>query len=196
MAQKMLVGDKDCVVLLPAFEINGVPQAANPGTGLAQALGSITSALLNQFIPANTPASANAKWGGNITCAILDDWKLEMKDSSTKKATTLCSIGKAEELTYYNFDAVMNFLRDIDPTDTASEFNLPTTLTQAPDVAYIIAHRIGYSRTVAAAAGQEWNFYYDWTDFPIPASSDGEYMAVGETFVSKGLLAFRNVLAS
>jgi hypothetical protein len=196
MAQKMLVGDKDTVLLIPAFEVNGVPQAANPGTGLAQPLDAITSALLNQFITTNTPDDANAHWGGNITCAVLDNMNLAMKDSSTKNVKTLCSVGNAEELTYYNFDAVMNFLRDVDPADATSEFNLPITLTQAPDVAYLIAHRIGYSRTAAAAAGQEWNFYYAWTDYPIPASSDGEYQEVGETFVSKGLVNFKSILGS
>lgn len=195
MAQKMLVGDKDTVLLIPAFELNGIPQAAMPGAA-AQPLNAITSAMLNAYITANTPSQTNAHWGGNITCAVLDDWKLGMKDSSTKQVTTLCSVGQAQELTFYNFDAQMNFLNDVNPFDTASEFNVPNNLTTAPDVPYIIAHRVGYSRVTAAAAAQEWNFYYAWTDLPINAFSDGEYQQTGQTFVPKGLINFKSILAS
>lgn len=198
MAQKMLVGDKDTVLLLPAFEIVGVPNTSFPtsGVGTALPITGITSALLNYYLPANTPGSTGAKWGGNITCAIVNDMKLELKSSSTKNIKTLCSVGQALELTYYNYDAVMNFLRDINPADATSEFNLPITLTSAPDVAYIIAHRLGYSRTVAAAAGQEWNFYYAWTDYQIPTTTDGEYQQVAETFVPKGIINFKAVLSA
>lgn len=195
MAQKMLVGDKDTVLLIPAFEINGVPNGAFPTIGALPITG-MTSAALNAYLAANTPGSTNGPWGGNITCAVIDDWKLALKDSSTKNIRTLCSVGAAEELTYYNYDAQMNFLRDINPLDATSEFNLPANLTRAPDVAYIVAHRVGYSRAVAAAAGQEWNFYYVWTDIDIPAATDGDYQQIGQTFVPKGILNFKAVLGS
>jgi hypothetical protein len=191
----MLVGDKDTVLLIPAFTIGGVPQGAYPGAA-PQPISAITSALLNYYIPVVTPASTGGHWGGNVTCDVVDDWKLQLKDSSTSPLKTLCSVGNANELTYYNFDAQMNFLRDISGTDTASTFNLPTYLTQAPDIPYLIAHRVGYDSQVAAAAGQEWNFYYVWTDLQIPASGDGVYMEIGETFVQKGLLNFKSILGS
>lgn len=198
MPQKMLVGDKDTVLLIPAFELLGIPYAANPAAPTApQAINAITSSLLNTFIPITSPgATANAKWGGNITCAIVDDWKLGQKDSSTKDIKTICSVGQSSELTFYNYDAQMNFLRDLNPADTTSEFNLAATLTQAPDVPYIVAHRLGKSRTTAAASGEEWNFYYVWTDIPIPTFADGDFQTIGETFISKGLLNFKAVLAS
>lgn len=196
MAQKMLVGDKDTVLLIPAFEIGGVPQAALPSTGSAVPIDAPTVALLDYFIGITTPGDAGAQWGGNITCSVIDDWNLALKDSSTKNIRTLCSVGNAEELTYYNYDAVMNFLRDIDPKDATSEFNLAANLTSAPDVAYLVAHRVGYSRTTAAAIGQEWHFYYIWTDHAIPASSDDEYQVIGETFVPKGIINFKHELAA
>ena len=196
MPQKLLVGDKDTVLLIPAFEINGIPQMALPSTGTALPITAPTTALLNYFISATTPAAAAARWGGNITCAIIDDWKLELKDSSTKVIKTLCSIGNSAELTYYNYDAQINVLRDIDPFDATSEFNLPINLMNAPDVSYIMAHRIGYSRTAAAAIGQEWLFYYVWTDHAIPNVADGDYQFIGESFVTKGLINFKFILAA
>lgn len=195
MAQKMLVGDKDTVLLIPAFEIGGVPQMAYPSAAPV-AIDAPTVALLNYYIPITTPADVGAHWGGNITCAIIDDWNLKLKDSSTKNIRTLCSVGNSEELTFFNFDAVMNFLRDIDPADSTSEFNLPLNLTSAPDIPYVVAHRVGYSRSAAAALGQEWHYYYNWTDHAIPASSDGEYQTVGETFVPKGIINFKHELAA
>jgi hypothetical protein len=196
MPQKMLVGDKDTVLLIPAFEINGVPQAALPSTGAAVPITAPTVALMNYFINATTPADTGAHWGGNVTCAVIDDWNVGLKDSSTKNVRTLCSVGNSEELTFYNFDAVMNFLRDVDPFDTTSEFNLPIILTSAPDVAYLVAHRVGYSRTTAAAIGQEWHLYYSWTDHAIPASADDDYQQVGETFIPKGVINFKYELAA
>jgi hypothetical protein len=196
MAQKMLVGDKDTVLLIPAYEVNGVPQAALPSTGASIPITAPTSALLNYYIPITTPAATGAHWGGNVTCSVIDDWQLALKDSSTKNIRTLCSVGNSEELTYYNYDAQMNFLRDINPADSTSEFNLALNLINAPDVAYLLAHRIGYSRTTTAAIGQEWHYYYAWTDHSIPTFADDDYQALGQTFVPKGIINFKHILAA
>lgn len=196
MPQKTLVGDRDAVLLIPAFELSGIPQLAFPTGATAQPITAVTSALLNYYMTTVTPAGAAANWGGNISCAILEDWKLVLKDSDSKNVRTLCSVGQAQELTFYNYDANINILRDINPADTTSEFNLAFQLLQAPDVAYVIAHRIGSSRTFAAAASQEWNFYYVWTDVPIPAATDGEYQAINETFIPKGIINFKSILSS
>ena len=196
MAQKLLVGDKDTVLLIPAFEIDGVPQMAYSASTDPVPLDVPTSALLNAYIPVTTPADTGSHWGGNITCAVVDDWNLAFTDSATSDVRTLCSVGQSQDLTFYNYDAVMNFLRDINPADSNSEFNLPANLISAPDLAYVIAHRIGYSRETAAAVGQEWHFYYAWTDHMIPGTSDNEYQTLGETFIQKGLINFQYTLLS
>ncbi len=196
MAQKMLVGDKDTVLLIPAFEIGGVPQMAYPTTASAVPITAPTAALLNYYIDALSPDDTGAHWGGNVTCAVIDDWNLALTDSATDDTRTLCSVGQSQDLTFYNYDAVMNFLRDVDGKDATSEFNLPINLTRAPDVAYVIAHRVGYSRTANAAVGQEWHLYYVWTDHSIPAAADGSNQAVGQTFIPKGIINFKYELAS
>jgi len=196
MPQKMLVGDKDTVLLIPAYELNGIPQAALPTGGVSVPITAPTTALLNYYIPITTPSVTGAKWGGNVTCAVVDDWTLALKDSSTKDIRTLCSVGQSQELTFYNYDASMNFLRDSNPADNTSEFNLPANLVSAPDVAYLVAHRLGFSRNAVAAVGQEWHFYYVWTDHAIPTAADGDYMVLGETFVPKGLINFKYVLGA
>lgn len=196
MPQKLLIGDKDTVLLIPAFELAGVPQFTLPSTQAAIPITAPTVALLNYWINIRTPATSGSSWGGNVTCAIIDDMNLAMTDSDTDDTRTLCSVGQSQDLTYYNYDAEMNFLRDVNPADTASEFNLPLQLVNAPDLAYIIAHRVGYSRTDAAATGQEWHFYYVWTDHAVPAFGDGDNQGFGETFIPKGIINFKYVLAS
>jgi hypothetical protein len=194
MPKKMLVGDKDTVLLIPAFEINGVPQMAYPGSPAPVPIndaGTGYAALFNYYIDVLSPDDAGAAFGGNITCAIIDDWNLAMAASDTSDVRTLCSVGQSQDLTFYNYDAEMNFLRDIDPTDDTSEFNLPLNLVSAPDVPYIIAHRIGYSRNADVTGTQEWHLYYVWTDHSVPASGDGDYLAVGQTFIRKGVVHFK-----
>jgi hypothetical protein len=196
MAQKMLVGDKDTVLLLPAYEINGVPQFALPSTGKSMPITAPTVALLNYFIPVTTPGATGGDWGGNITCAVIDDFTLALTDSATDDTRTICSVGQSQDLTFFNYDISMNFLCDLDPFDATSEFNLPKLLTSAPDVAYLVAHRVGFSRTVPAEIGQEWHFYYAWTDHSIPAAADSANQTLGQTFVPKGIINFKTVLAA
>lgn len=193
MPQKMLVGDKDTVLVIPAFEIDGVPNMAAPGQAPVPIDPSAAgyADLFNYYIPITTPADAGSSFGGNVTCAVVDDMNLANKDSGTKNTRTLCSVGQSEDLTVYNFDAVMNFLRDADPQDDTSEFNLAANLVQAPDLAYVIAHRIGYSHDELVTGTQEWHLFYAWTDHAIPAASDDEYLALGETFIAKGLIHFK-----
>lgn len=193
MPQKMLVGDKDTVLLLPAYEINGVPQMAAPGLAPVPIAPSAAgyAALFNYYIPVTTPAATGSSFGGNVTCAVIDDMNLANKDSGTKNTRTLCSVGQSEDLTVYNFDAVLNFLRDADQQASTSEFNLAANLVQAPDVEYVIAHRIGYAHNALVTGTQEWHLYYAWTDHAIPAASDDEYLAIGETFIAKGLIHFK-----
>jgi hypothetical protein len=195
-AHKMLVGDKDTVLLIPAFEIDGVPRLALPSTASYFSLESPTAALLNYYIGILNPGDSGAAWGGNVTCSIIDDMTLNLTDSATDDTRTLCSIGQSQDLTFYNYDGSMNFLRDVDPTDATSTFNLPINLTSGPDIPYVIAHRIGYKHNTAAAIGQEWNLYYFWTDHPVPASSDGDNLSIGETFIAKGLVNFKYELVA
>jgi hypothetical protein len=196
MAQKLLVGDKDTVLLIPAFEINGVPYMAYSTSPDPVPITDPTAALLNHYIDILTPANAGSSWGGNVTCSVIDDWNLALTNSDTSDVRTLCSVGQSQELTFYNYDAVMNFLRDVDPSDDTSDFNLAAQLVGAPDIPYVIAHRVGYSHTEDAAVGQEWHFYYVWTDHSIPASGDGEYLATGQTFIKKGIINFKHEVAA
>jgi len=185
-----LLEANETIVLIPAVEINGVPNLI--GDALVP-LDAPTAAVINKWLAnANTSVLAN---GGNISCAIKDDVKLEQTASSTDKDRTICSVGKSEMPTFYNFDASMNGFVDADPT-AEGQFNLFRDLTFGPDVPYIIAQRVGYKSDVLAAAGQIWDFFYAWTDNPIPGHGDGTNMTIGETFIPKNLVHLRYTLAA
>lgn len=189
MTDKLLPGN-ETIVLIPATEINGVPQLI--GDTIVP-LDVPTSAVINKWLH-NVSTSGLAN-GGNVSCAVKDDAKLEQTTSDTDKDRTICSVGQSETPTFYNFDAQLNGFRDLDQ-DATGLFNLFRDLVRAPDIPYVLAHRIGYKSTVDAAVGQDWSFYYAWTDNPIPGYADGANQTIGQTFVAKNLVNIRHTLTA
>ena len=189
MSDKLLEAN-ECIVLIPATEILGVPQLI--GDTLVP-LDAPTVAVIEKW--RNNSSTAGLANGGNVSLAIKDDVKLEQTASDTDKDRTICSTGQSETPTFYNFDAQMNGFVDEDKAATGV-FNLFRDLTFAPDVPYIIAQRVGYKQDVATAIGQEWDFYYAWTDNPVWGYADNTNMTIGETFISKNLLSVRYILAA
>lgn len=185
-----LLAANETVVLIPTYEVNGVPQLIGDTT---VPLAAPTSAVINKWL--NNYSTAGLANGGNISQAIKDDLKLSQIASSTDKDRAITSFGKAENPTFYNFQAQFNGFADADPTATGI-FNLWRDLTFCVDAPYAIAQRIGYKQNVAAAAGQIWNFFYAWTDHQIWALVDEANLTIGETFVPKNLVNLRYTLAA
>lgn len=193
MVAKLKVGNNEAVILIPAMEINGVPNLI--GT-TAVPYTAPTAAVINRYLNVLDNNDTNWGAGGNVTCALRDDMTLGGTDSDTDDDRTLCSTSASGAFTFYNFDAEFNIFRDANPTEATSVFNMARDLVQAPDVPYIIAHRIGYPHTTAAAVGQEWDFYYVWTDNPVPVYDDGGNQLVSQTFVPKNILNIGYELAA
>lgn len=193
MADKIIPEDTECVLLVPAVEVNGVPNLVG-GSGLVPITG-VTSAVLNVWQGITSRASSGAGAGGNITAAIKDDWKLGLTDSDTDKDRVINSVGQAEAPTITNFDAQFNVLRNEDPADTAGVFNLAKDLLRAPDIPYVIVRRVGLPASTAFASDQEVEFYYVWTDNPIPGYGDGNNQTLGSTFIQKNVATTYNLAA-
>jgi hypothetical protein len=189
MSDRLLPGN-ETVLLIPAIFQNGEPQLI--GDTLVP-LSAPTSAVINKWL-SNVSTSALAN-GGNVSCAIKDDIKLDQTDSDTDPDRTICSTGKSEKPTFYNFEAELNGFRDLD-LNAAGLFNLFRDLTFAADVPWVIAQRIGYKSNVAAASSQEWNFFYAWSDNSVPGYADGGNQTVGQTFIPKNLIHLRYTLAA
>jgi hypothetical protein len=165
---KVLPGN-ETVLLTPAVEVNGVPHLIG-----------------DTLVPYNAPTIAVLNTC-NISCAVRDDMNLGLTDSDTDSDRTICSTGQTEEPTFYNFDAELTGFVDEDLTGDGV-YNLFRDLTRAPDIPYIIVHRIGKAPDAAFAIGDEVDLYYAWTDNPVMGYGDGNNQTITQNFVPKNLV--------
>lgn len=185
---KLLVGDKDTILLLPVYEDDsGVPNVIT-STGLL-AFDALTDEAYNQYIPIVTNGTTGAGHGGNITCTISDDFTLGSTDPEIDDSKTPCSRGASGEIKRYNFEAEIDIFRDADLTSTSSAFNMASDLVRAADIPYLIAHRVGYSSSTVSD-GHKWNLYYVHTDNPIDVVADDENIMRHMAFIPKGIIKF------
>jgi hypothetical protein len=182
---KLLEGN-ETVLAVPAVETGGVPFLAYGG-GLVN-IAAPTVAALNYWQAVTSNGSANSGAGGNISCALKDDLKLSLTDSSTDKDRTICSVGQSEALTFYNFVADLTIFRDAVLGDTTSVFNMARDLFRAPDLPYVLVHRIGKPSSAAFAVGDEVDLYYAWTDNPVPVYADGGNQQAKATLIPKNIV--------
>lgn len=177
--------------MVPAIEINGIPHLVGP-TGTSP-IDAPDVEILNHWLGITNSDMPGAGSGGNVSCAVRDDMTLGLSDSASDGDRTLCSVGEAEDLTFYNFDAELTAFRDEDPT-AAGAFNMFRDLTFAPDVPFILVHRIGAEQTTGQSTpfvedeGQDIDLYYVWTDNQVPGHGDEENMTVSQGLVPKNVV--------
>ena len=185
MAGLKTIPGYETIVLTPARVVNGEPHVIT-ATGLVPA-STVTAAALNVYQAIYKPSDPFGSAGGNISCAVLDDLNLGLDGSDTDSTKTVCSKGNTESPTFYNFTAELNVLRDEDLVGNGL-FNLARDLTRAPDVEYLIIHRVkgGKDSTEAFAVGDEIDIYYAHTDNPVPIFGDGEFQGLSLGLIPKG----------
>lgn len=185
---------QEAVVALPAYEILGVPHAILP-TGL-RPWDELVAADINHYAAVTSTGHTNAGAGGNITRAIVSDaFTLNLTDSNEDDEKDLATPGNSVDLTDLNFDADMAAFRDANPAATDSVYTLFRNLTFAPDVPYILVHRVGFDSATAFANGHEIYTYYVHTDFPVAVHDDGSKQKVQQTFIPKAALPPRALAA-
>lgn len=190
-----LINETDTVLLIPAHEVLGVPNAITP-TGLVP-YDALTAAVLNRWAVVTSTGHANAGAGGNVSCAIVSDgFTLGFTDSAEDDEKTLCDPANSVDLTDLNFDADMTGFRDENPNATDSVFVLWKNLTFTPDVPYLIVHRVGFKSDVAFAIGQEIDVYYAHTDLPVNVHEDGAKQKIQQVFVPKSTAKPNYVIAA
>ena len=182
--------ETDTIVFIPAYDILGVPNAVLP-EGLVP-WDELTAAQIDYYAVVTTPGHANAGAGGNVTCALVSDaFTLNLTDSAEDDEKTLCDPGNSVDLTDLNFDADMTGFRDAVPASTTSVFNLWRNLTFAPDIPYIVIHRVGYESTVAFDDDQEIYTYFGLTDLAVNVHADGSMQKIQSVLVPKAALGPR-----
>ena len=181
MSDRVLRGN-ETVVLIPAYVSDGKAYALYDG-GM-DPIENITTDCLNYWIPVNHANHAKAIGGGMIACAVKDDMTLGLTDSEADTDRTLCDVGQVEELTTKQYEASLEGFRDKDLSGDGA-YNLFYKLTFAPDVTYIIGHRIGVKQTELAIVGELWDFYLVDTDVQVPNYGDKANITVTSTFIPK-----------
>lgn len=190
-----LINETDTVLLIPAHEVLGVPNAITPA-GLVS-YEDLTVAVLNRYAPITTTGHANAGSGGNVSCAIVSDaFTLALTDSNEDDEKTLCDPANSVDLTDFNVEADMTGFRDAVPNATDSVFVLWKNLTFAPDVPYLAVHRVGHSSDVPFAVGQEIDVYYLHTDVPVNVHADGAKQKIQQSFISKSVAKVTYTIAA
>ena len=189
-----LLRANETLLLIPAYVSASGEVTAIYGGGTAP-ISAMTKAALDYWIPVNTANHANANGGGNISCAVRDDMTLGLTDSNADTDRTLCDEGQTEQLTTKQFDAAMTGFRDkVLAADGA--YNLFNKLTFAPDVPYIVAHRIGVKNNALASVNEMWDFYFVNTDVQVQNYANNANITVTQTFIPKQVVNFAYELAA
>lgn len=129
----------------------------------------------------------NATLVYNISCAITDDYTLNMTESDTDDSRSICDIGQVATPTFFNYEASLDGFRDAD-LDATGVYNLFRDLFRAPDVPYILIKRIGGANTTPFAVGDTISMYEVNTDYPVDIVEDGSPIMFGARFKSTGNL--------
>lgn len=177
--QKMLRGN---VTILAAY-----PEAfADPAAP--------TAAELNDIFAYGTNEDAMVF---DISCAILDDYTLNMTDSDTDDSISICDIGNVSTPTFQNYEASLDFFRDRSVTDNGV-FNLAFDLFKGPDRPFWLIKRIGYANNprAAFAVGQDISMYGVNTDYPIDMVEDNTMLQFGGRFKPNGDLNINYTIAA
>lgn len=133
-------------------------------------------AIANPAAP--TSAELNSAFSYDISCAVLDDYTLNLTDSDTDDTLTVCDIGNVETRTFSNYEAELTGLRDANIADNASVYNKFFSLFMAPDNQYWIVKRIGQAQATAFATGQVVSLYSVTTDYPTNNAEDGSMLSM------------------
>lgn len=133
--------------------------------------------------------------GFNISCAISDDYTLNMADSDTDDSMTICDIGNVTNPTFQNYEASLEGFRDRSLTDNGV-FNLFYNLFKGVDRPIILVKRIGYPQSTLFAVGQNVSLYSFNTDYPVDGVDDGSMLTLGARFKPTGDISINYVIAS
>lgn len=130
----------------------------------------------------------------NISCAILDDYTLNMADSDTDDSMSICDIGNVSTPTFQNYEASLDFFRDRSVT-AEGVYNLAFNLFKGPDRPFYLVKRIGYAQNAAFAIGHTVSMYGVNTDYPVDLVEDNTMLQFGARFKPNGNLNINYDLA-
>ena len=140
------------------------------------------------FAVATAPTSTeleNTDFVKVISCAINDDFTLNLKASDTDKSISVCDIATVETPTFTNYEAALNIFRDADITATGV-FNLAFSLFKNAGIRGWLGVRIGLAQGTAFTAGDIISMFDVKTDNPTDIEGASSPMQLGAKFKPQG----------
>ena len=131
----------------------------------------------------------------NISCAVLDDYTMNMSDPDTDDSISVCDIGNVETPTFDNYDVSLDLFRDKSLTDNGV-FNLAASLVQAPDRPFIAIKRIGKPQNATFVVGDSISMFGVNTDIPVDLVEDNSNVQLGARFKPSGWLLTNYTIAA
>lgn len=150
-----------------------------------------TAELNNQFVY----TTGEDKMVFNISCAVLDDYTLNMTDPETDDSLSICDLGNVSTPTFNNYEAELNGFRDLNVTDNGV-FNLFFDLFKGVDRPFYLIKRIGKAQNAAFAVGDVISLYGFTTDYPVDVLDDNSNAQFGARFKPTGVLLTNYTLAA
>lgn len=123
--------------------------------------------------------------GFNVSCALLDDFTLNMTDSDTDDSISICDIGNVSTPTFQNYEAELNFFRDRSVTANGV-YNLAFDQFKGADRPYILVKRIGFAESALFTTTQIISMYSVSTDYPTDVIDDNSMLQFGARFKPTG----------
>lgn len=127
----------------------------------------------------------------DVSCAILDDYTMNMTDSDTDDTMTICDVGNVQNRTFENYEVSLDGLRDASVTDDGV-FNLFRNLTLTADRPFWAIKRIGKSNRPLAPFDTDGSdvisMYGVITDNPVDIVEDNTLLQHGARFKNTGEL--------
>lgn len=125
----------------------------------------------------------------DVSCAILDDFTMNMTDSDTDDTMTICDVGDVQSRTFQNYEVSLDGLRDESVTDEGL-FNLFRNLTLTADRPFWAIKRIGKSNRPLAQFLTDGtdviSMYGVITDNPVDIVEDNTPLQHGARFKTTG----------
>lgn len=117
-----------------------------------------TIVTIAQTFNPDTPKKEFLTDARNISCAIEQGYTLGPVKSDVDTSSSICDNANSENFTFYNYEASLTIFRDSDVAATTTDFAKAWAFfkdgTKTLKEGYLV-RRVGYLRSVAAAAGQE-----------------------------------------
>lgn len=131
----------------------------------------------------------------DISCAILDDYTLNMTDSDTDDSLSICDIGNVETPTFSNYEASLDGFRDASVTANGV-YNMFFDLFKREGRPFWLIKRIGPGQAEVFAAGQTISMYGVETDYPVDLIEDNAMAQFGARFKVTGELNINHTITA